>query len=98
MIYFPGTLTPVPRCQGYFWDVAKHKLFSLKLGGELREMKVQNLWAGVAHKFGRRHGGEKYYRVSVNGRYRYLFIEDLKKLEIVHYDIPVVERDNNENQ
>jgi hypothetical protein len=38
MIYLPATLTPVPRYPGYFWDVKSHKMFSLKVGGELREM------------------------------------------------------------
>lgn len=90
MIYLPATLTPVPYFQGYFWDVEKHKLFSLKQGGELREMKPRRLWNGVSSKFGYR-GGEWCYSVSKNGRRRTIFVEDLKRLTLVHYDIPVVE-------
>ena len=92
MTYFPATLTPVPGCKGYFWDVAEHKLYSIKLGGELREMKRRRLWGGVAHKFARQHSGDPCYQVSNNGRPRTLFVEDLKRLELVHYDFPVVKR------
>lgn len=92
MIYFPSTLTPVPNCQGYFWDVVEHKLYSIKQGGELREMKKRRLWSGVAHKFARQHSGDLCYTISRNGRRRTLFHEDLKRLELVHYDFPVVKR------
>lgn len=92
MIYFPATLTPVPFCPGYFWDVESHKLYSIKVGGVLRELKRKQLWAGVAHYYPRRHSGEQYYSVSNKGRPRALFVEDLKRLELVHYDMPVINR------
>jgi hypothetical protein len=66
-------------------------MFSLKVGGELREMRCQRLWKGVAHKFTRR-AGSKCYTVSKNGVRRTLFVKDLKRLELVDYDIPVVMR------
>ena len=91
MIYLPSTLTPVPRYTGYFWDVKHKKLFSLKAGGELREMTCRRLWEGVAHRSHRRPGA-LYYAVSHKGQRRYLFVEDLMRLEYIDYDIPVVMR------
>jgi hypothetical protein len=48
MIHLPSTLTPVPRYPGYFWDVKSHKMFSLKVGGELREMAGVNVSGKVS--------------------------------------------------
>lgn len=96
MIYFPADLTPVPHCPGYFWDMQKERLFSLKMGGVLRELKMLR-----AHPAMFRYGnsrwlnldvGDKYYRISVDGKNRYLPVASLKRLEMVHYHIPVIER------
>lgn len=96
MIYFPATLTPVPNCQGYFWDVVKHKLYSVKVAGELRELKVRTLHPAAARyggfKWFKINVGDTYYVVSVKGRLRYLPVASLKKLELVHYDFPIVKR------
>jgi len=98
MIYFPSTLTPVPYSPGYFWDVKKHKLFSIKVGGMLRELKMLRAhpamfnYGRFTYSKGGLSVGDPYYRVSVNGRYRYLTVASLKKLELVHYDMPVIER------
>lgn len=97
MIYFPANLTPVPGTPGYFWNVETHKLYSLKVGGELREMKRKKLWGGVADRFPRHHKNAPYYTASHNGRTRYLFVADLKKLKLEHYDIPVVHRNTTPN-
>lgn len=96
MIYFPDTLTPVPNCPGYFWDISSHKLFSLKIGGVLRELKVLKAHPSMFRHNGARFlpvdVGELYYRVSVNGRKRYLPVKSLKKLELVHYHMPIIKR------
>lgn len=95
MIELPSTLTPVPKCPGYFWDTAKDKLFSIKTGGELRELQLMTVHP-AAMRYHRPHShwevGSKYYRVSVNGRPRYLMRSQLRKLPMVDYSIPVVER------
>jgi hypothetical protein len=102
MIYFPATFTPVPNSPGYFWDVSKKKLFSLKVGGVLRELAVKKAhhamfrYPGAA--FLGLNVGDKYYRISVNGRNRYLPVKSLEKLEIVHYNMPVIMRVEHENQ
>jgi len=96
MIYFPDTLTPVPNCPGYFWDVKKEKLFSIKIGGVLRELKMLTAHPAMfTHRTSRwlnLKPGQRYYRVSVEGRNRYLPLAGLKKLEVVHYDMPIIER------
>jgi len=96
MIYFPATLTPVPNCQGYFWDVVEHKLYSVKVAGELRELTVRRLHPAATRfggfKWTNINVGDKYYVVSVKGRPRYLPVASLKKLELVHYDFPVVKK------
>lgn len=94
MIYFPATLTPVPASPGYFWDVQSHKLYSIKVGGVLRELRMRRLHgAAFQYGFSRFPGamavGDKYYTISVNGRRRHLSLKNLKKLELVHYDMPV---------
>ncbi len=95
MIYLPSTLTPVPRYPGYFWDVKSHKMFSLKMGGELREMKERRVHPILLQRGywrGRLKVGDRYYQLSRNGRRRIMLVRDLKKLELVDYDIPVVMR------
>lgn len=102
MIYFPETLTPVPLCPGYFWDMKKEKLFSLKVGGVLRELAVKkghkSMFRYPGAKFLGIEVGDKYYQVSIDGKRRYLPVKALKKLEMVHYKMPVVERVEYENQ
>jgi hypothetical protein len=98
MIYFPATLTPVPHSPGYFWDVKTHKLFSLKVGGELRELQCRKLWGGAARHFPNRHKGALHYQITRNGRRSYLFVENLKQLELVEYDIPVITHKDTNNE
>ena len=97
MIYFPITLTPIPNSPGYFWDVKSHKLYSIKVGGVLRELACRKLhWA--AHRNGYRgfpggmHIGDKHYVISVGGKRQYLPVTKLKKLKLVDYDIPIINR------
>jgi hypothetical protein len=94
MIKFPATLTPVPKLPGYFWDVETHKLYSIKVGGVLREMKVHRLHPCV--RFGRfskikLKAGELYYSLSHQGHSRAMPVRDLKKLTLVDYDVPVID-------
>jgi hypothetical protein len=102
MIYFPATLTPVPYSPGYFWDVSKKKLFSIKVGGVLRELAVKKAHPAMfRHPGASRLGlsvGDKFYRISVDGKARYLPVKSLEKLEIVHYHMPVIMRVEYENQ
>lgn len=96
MINSPETLTPVPNHPGYFWDIEKEKLFSLKVGGEYRELTCRRLHPAAFNygrmKYSKLKPGQLVYTVSVNGRCRYLAVSHLKKLKMVDYDIPLVER------
>jgi hypothetical protein len=94
MIYFPATLTPVPSYPGYFWDVESHKMYSLKVGGVLRELKVNyvNHYMRNYNRFSKYRHGEKFYSLSKEGRSRAMMVRNLKKLELVHYDMPVINR------
>lgn len=98
MIYFPATLTPVPASPGYFWDTKHHRLYSLKVGGVLREMSVRK-----AHPAMFRHGqtrylklkpNDLYYVISNQGRKRYFRVDDLKNLKLIDYDMPLINRNN----
>lgn len=95
MIYFPSDLTPVPHHPGYFWDVKKHKMYSLKVGGVLREMKLQKVNPYMLRYGSWRGGlsiGEPFYALSKNGQRRTMLVRNLKKLKLVDYDMPVVNR------
>jgi hypothetical protein len=96
MITFPNNLTPVSDFPGYFWDVMEHKLYSIKVGGVLRELKVQRMWAGVHRLGGRRFSklkvGQLYYALSHNGISYPTTVKDLKKLKLTDYAIPQIKR------
>jgi hypothetical protein len=92
MIKFPATLTPVPKLPGYFWDVNSHKLYSIKVGGVLRELKVQRCKAyRGCNRFSKVKVGELYYGLSHRGRSMPTPVRDLKKLALVDYDVPVID-------
>ena len=94
MIYFPRDLTPVPSYPGYFWDTKEHKLYSIKVGGVLRELKMRRVgpWMTSYSRFSKYRHGEKFYGLSREGRQQVMLVRDLKKLELVDYDMPVVNR------
>ena len=71
MITFPPEFVAT-KFPGYFWNVKDQKLYSLKVTGVLRPLRYSgpNRWNFY------RSG----YRVSVNGRSRWLFLTDLKNL------------------
>ena len=78
MITFPPEFVTT-KYPGYFWNTKTQRLFSIKVTGELREMKFQkgNHWNNY------RAG----YRVSVKGQNRVLDLPYLKSLN--SQEIPV---------
>lgn len=90
MIIFPDSLTPVPKCPGYFWDTSSHKLYSIKIGGVLRELSTHRVDPGVARRFQLNPG--IYYRVSNKGKPKYIHIVQLKRLKVEDYNMPVINR------
>ncbi len=76
------TATKIP---GYFWNTKTQKLYSIKIGGELREMLLVkvNYWNNWSCDG---------YRVSHKGRRRVLSIDYLEKLECSDSEITVVNK------
>jgi len=69
---------------GYFWNLTDLKLYSMKVTGILRPLKFEeaNHWNhGVAG-----------YKVSVNGKKRYLSESYLLKLTDIPHEIPVAQQ------
>ena len=78
---FGFTATKYP---GYFWDTNHHKLYSIKVGGELRPLPLltmKNKWWNSYQK-------EDGYRVSHKGKHRYLYVSELMKLKVVDSTVP----------
>jgi len=78
---FGFTATKYP---GYFWDTRGHCLYSIKIGGELRKVKMTPL----KDKWWNSYQKDDAYRVSHKGRNCYLYVKDLMKLKVVDSTIP----------
>lgn len=77
---------------GYFWNVYEQWLYSMKIDGVLKPLKF--LEANRFNHMGRYKSYEGWkggWRVSVNGRNRYLFLAQLEKLTLTESIIPVRE-------
>lgn len=74
MVILPKGLTAT-RYPGYFWDTKRHKLYSIKIAGVLRELPITK-----PNKFNHMSGPG--YRVSHRGVRRVLSIDYLKKLPL----------------
>ena len=64
------------RFPGYFWNTNNHKLYSIKVTGELRPLTFNKggTFYGVTHMPG--------YQISVNGQKRRLTLDYLKTLKL----------------
>lgn len=80
MITFPAELTAT-KYPGYYWNTQTKKLFSIKIGGELRELGLTR-----PNRFNKLN--EPAYRVSVKGIRKNLSLTYLGKLEIKNSKIP----------
>lgn len=69
---------------GYFWDISKQRLLTIKVSGELRELKriKPNHW----------NNGFDGYRVSVKGVRKNLYMDYLRGLEPHYHIIPIVSK------
>ncbi len=73
----PFTATKYP---GYFWHTEDKKLYSIKMAGELRELKIKH-----PNYFNKLH--EDAYQISHKGIKHYLFLRILEKLTIKDSEI-----------
>ena len=76
MITLPINMTAT-KYPGYFWDVIEQRLYSLKVTGVLRPIKLTQ-----PNNFNKLH--EPGYRVSVNGKPKMLMLSSLLTLTLVH--------------
>lgn len=69
---------------GYFWNLNTQTLYSIKVDGILKELKISkpNPWNNLVVPA---------YRVSVKGKRRYLHKTDLMKIQATNSIIPVEE-------
>ena len=80
MITFLPFFTAI-KYPGYFWNVKEKKLYSLKPSGELRPLPLID---ANRHKH-----GQAGYRISVNGKRKYIYESTLYKLKLKDSEIPV---------
>lgn len=76
MIIEELTLTPLKNYPGYYWDVEKQVLYSIKIGGVLRKLKRHK-----PNPFVRRINGP-YYELSRNGHRHCLALRYLETLKV----------------
>ena len=93
MITFPPEFQPVTLYPGYYWNTKTNKLFSIKISGILKELRLNRVH-GVAHSRGAFLGipvGTPYYSISHKGRRISLTVDVLKGLNEhkVDYVVPV---------
>ncbi len=89
MITLPKQLTAT-KYPGYFWDTEEHKLYSIKVGGVLKHLKIIDFYRAQRFMFGAwRLDCDKWmYQVSVKGRKRYLTDRYLLSLTLEDSEIP----------
>ena len=85
MIKFPKGLIAVPDFPGYFWNYDEQALYSIKVTGELKPMKLQrpnyhNKWSAPG------------YQVSKKNVRRTLMVPYLKTLKPYNYTIQYTEQ------
>lgn len=84
MINFPEGLMAIKGYPGYFWDTKTNHLFSIKVGGVLRPLKIQKPFYTKQISIEVDH-----WSVSINGRQKILTVDKiLRRLEDPH-DIPI---------
>lgn len=80
MIIFPPNITPT-KFEGYYWDLDRGMLYSIKVGGKLRKLRL-----GTNAFYPKVQRGEiprmQGYQVSVKGKSRFLSLEYLNNLTL----------------
>lgn len=80
MIIFPPNVTPT-KFDGYYWDLNLKILYSIKIGGKLKKLRI-----GTNSFYPKVQRGEiarmQGYQVSVKGKSRFLSLEYLNNLTL----------------
>lgn len=82
MIIFPKSFVKI-KYPGYFWDTDEHILYSIKVTGVMKPMKLQKGFRGVVN--GAYIEIPDGYQLSHQGRRRYVTLEYLKALKVQPY-------------
>lgn len=84
----------IPKYPGYYWDFRKEKLFSIKVVGILKELKLKTVNSYQNNKVPSLRGmlGREYYELSKNNRVYRIFVSDIRELANTDYIIPQKER------
>lgn len=93
MVILPIGFTPT-KYPGYYWNVNKQALYSLKVGGQLRKMKrVSGEWEFGHGQWRRVPQNQRFphYNISHNGVRCQLYVSELKQLQIVDQIMPIQE-------
>lgn len=87
MITLPEGLFALDGYPGYFYDKEEAQLYSLKIGGVLKPLRM---YTWIFSKYSRKLC-EPHYVLSRNNRRHYLFMHDLMKI-LVSPDVIPIER------
>lgn len=81
-ILFPEEFKALKGHPGYFWHVGQQRLYSIKIGGVLRKLKIQypNKHCPIP---------VPYYQLSKNGNTVYIGIDRIEKILEDPHTIPV---------
>lgn len=81
MIQFPHNFVQLERYPGYYWNIADKTLYTMKVDGVLKPMKLKRAYRGPDGR-----GGfidtEAGYQISVNGRRRTLSQRHLSTIKV----------------
>lgn len=82
MITFPAPFVALEQYPGYFWNTNDQQLYTMKITGVLRPMKMTkgSMWV---------NNNKPGYMISHQGRKLYIWLQDLKNLKMVDSVIPV---------
>ena len=83
MVHFPEGFIAL-KYPGYFWNIEESKLYSLKISGILKPLKIQS------KVFVRGITIPKGYSISVNGRRMRVAEDAIKNLFVTNSTIPVI--------
>lgn len=89
MVHLPRNFTAT-KYPGYFWNMIEERLYSIKIDGILKPLKISN--PNYFNKI-----QEPCYRVSVRGKRRCLMLSYLKKLVCQDTEIPVKGKKHDSN-
>lgn len=75
-IAFPENFVALQGLPGYFWDKQNQELYSLKVGGILRKLRLYT----YTYYYGVKRTAQPHYQLSQNNRRVVLYLHDIPRL------------------